>query len=130
MSFGLSTNGRRSTPTTGRSRCRTRATRLPRRPQIPVTSTAGPSFASTIDGVRPRGADEGGGCVWISLTLTCSPENVLSLFQRTIEHRLDRLLHQPYLLLHHGVVLVRIAREVHRLTEPDPVLRRERELTS
>src|SRR5580704_13381986 len=131
MSLGLSMKGRRSMPTTGRSRCRTRARRLPRRPQMPVTRTAGPSVAHTIDGVRLRGAEEGGDCAWLS-TIGCpnetrhdrqtvSPKNVFPLFEAAVQHRLDGLFHQPYLLLHDRVIVVRIPREAQRFAKPDSV---------
>jgi hypothetical protein len=41
MSLGRSWKGRRSIPSTGRSRCRARASRRPSRPTIPVITTAG-----------------------------------------------------------------------------------------
>src|SRR5215472_18972261 len=105
MSLGLSGKGRRSTPMTGRSRCSTRARRLPRRPQIPVM-TMGASV------------------------LTRSPENALSRFHAAIQNRVDGLLHEKYFFFHHRIVVVGIAGELHRLAEINPIARGQGELTS
>src|ERR1017187_9118242 len=103
MSLGLSTNGRLSTPTTGRPRCRTRARRLPRRPQMPVTSTAPPATPGE-EAIRRRGAEEGEGCDWLSAMYQSTglrlPKNVLPLFEAGVEHGWEGLLHEPYLLFH------------------------------
>src|SRR4051794_30809911 len=119
MSFGLSGKGRRSTPMTFLSRCNTRARCFPSRPQMPVIKTGpGPTSEATLGG-GARGMEEARGRTAV---IFCSPEYVSSRFDAAVDHRLNRCFHEPHLLLHDGVVVVRVSRESHRLAEIDAVL--------
>src|SRR5580658_389932 len=99
MSFGLSGNGRRSTPTTGPVRCSTRASCLPSRPQMPVTSTAPLEWTG-------------------ALAVIASPENVFALLESFDEHRVNGLPHEPYLFFEDGIVFVDVSGKAHRFPEP------------
>src|SRR5258708_22539248 len=94
---------------------------------MPVMSTA-PVPGVTWTGAAARMRDEDGRTP--APSAIGLPEDVLALFEAAVEHRLDRLFHEPHLLFDDRIVVVRISREAHGVAEPYPVLGGKRQLAA
>src|SRR5512147_2537984 len=114
MSFGLPVNGRRSTPTTCASVCRSFASARPRFPAIPVTRTVA-GIPGTFGGSAPP----------LTRSSGRSQVDAPALGEPAVEERADRALHLRHLPFELRVVVVGRAREPERLSEPDVIAGRE-----
>ena len=130
-SFGLSGNGRRSTPITRRSRCWTRTTCLPSRPHAPVTrmvpSPRGSAAARAIGARRHAPRRSHAGRSLRARTVAHQKKTLfLALRPRLIIDWIVAFTDED-LLLDDRVVVVGIALEPHRLAEVDAIARRQRQ---
>src|SRR5437763_868478 len=112
MSRGRPRNSRRSMPTTrsSPSRWSRRASSLPRRPAIPVTTIFCPDERLGSGGSR--------------LVTMGSPEDVPSLLEAGADEGVNLVAYLAHLLFQHLVFIVGIPGEPHRIAEVDAVLHR------